>query len=157
MHPRRWQLTAVALVTLVVGGALGPRWGAGPSAEGLHGAALWSGGLPLTARIVGHAHALPVAAARCLNCHAGAVAASAPAAGLAPVDGPAPVLTARHLRESRPRRGGPPSRYDAASFCTLLRTGVDPAAVLLPRQMPRYEISDADCGALWVHLTRKPA
>jgi len=157
MLQRRWQVTAVALVTLVVGGALWPRGGADPSVDGPHGAALWSGGLPLTARIVGHAHALPSAVARCINCHAGATAASAPSAGLEPADGPAPVLTARHLRESRPRRGGPPSRYDAASFCTLLRTGVDPAAVLLPRQMPRYEISDADCGALWVHLTRKPA
>lgn len=145
---QRVQLAAAALAALVVAGAWWPREWGGPAHAGLHGAALWSGASPLTARIDGHANLLPPEAARCINCHSGAVEVSASAA---------PVLTARHLREPMARRGGPPSRYDAAAFCTLLRTGVDPASVLLPRHMPRYEITDADCHALWLHLTRMPA
>lgn len=115
------------------------------------GAALWRGALPLEGRIAGHAQALPVAASRCINCHgADAVPSVAGQAG----GGVPPVLTAHHLRTPQPRRGGPPSRYDAAAFCALLRSGVDPAKVLLPRQMPRYAIDDADCRALWTHLVQ---
>ena len=55
------------------------------------------------------------------------------------------------------RRGGPPSRYDAAGLCTLLRSGVDPAHVIILRTMPRYDINDADCQSLWLHLTAPPA
>ena len=109
------------------------------------GAALWRGEQPLVGRIAGHDRALPPEAARCINCHTGAT--TSPDATQA-----APLLTAHHLREAVPRRGGPPSRFDEAGFCTLLRTGLDPAAVLLPRHMPRYEIGDADCAALWRHL-----
>lgn len=161
MRPRqRVSLAGAGLAALVVAGALfwsGER--AWPAQAGLQGAALWRGTLPLTARIAGHAHALPPVAARCINCHGGesGASASASAAGRDPLDGAAPVLTARHLREPTARRGGPPSRYDAAAFCTLLRTGVDPASVLLPRHMPRYEITAADCDALWIHLTEMPA
>ena len=113
----------------------------------LQGAALWSGDRPLQARIAGHDQTLPPVAARCINCHGGTVNPSTEGVGSAP------SLTARYLREPLARRGGPSSRYDVAAFCTLLRTGVDPSAVLLPRHMPRYTVSDADCQALWAHLT----
>ncbi len=146
---QRGQRTSAALVWLLMAGVLWPADGGSPAEAALtlnlQGAALWSGDLPLTARIAGHDHALPPRAARCINCHGGAT-------GGDPLAGTAPQLTARYLREPVARRGGPPSRYDAATFCTLLRTGVDPTSVLLPRHMPRYTISDAECAALWNHL-----
>ena len=117
------------------------------------GGALWRGELPLMARIAGHAQALPTAAARCVNCHASAAVASAGSATLVALDSAAPVLTAAQLRTARSRRGGPASRYDAQAFCTLLHTGVDPAGVLLSREMPRYTLEPRDCQALWTHLT----
>jgi hypothetical protein len=120
------------------------------SAESTHGAALWAGAQPLDGRIAGHAQRLPPSATRCINCHGSAAVDPAR-------DSTAPPLTAQHLLQSQPRRGGPPSRYDAAAFCTLLRTGVDPAAVLLPRQMPRYTIAQADCRALWSFLVEAGA
>ncbi|MFM2054002.1 MAG: hypothetical protein RL456_2039 [Pseudomonadota bacterium] len=112
------------------------------------GRALWQGEWALTARLAGDAAVLPVQASRCVNCHG--EGATGPDAGARP----APALHRAHLLDGIARRGGPPSRYDEAAFCRLLRTGVDPAAVLLPRAMPRYELGDADCAALWAHLTR---
>ena len=35
----------------------------------------------------------------------------------------------------------------------MLRTGVDPAYVLITRQMPRYTLSDDQCLGLWRYLT----
>lgn len=140
---------SVALVALAAGGAWGwQRWQLRQD-----GARLFDGRQPLAARISGHADALPSAAARCSNCHASqAVRQGAAAAGIgSPSFGP--LLTAATLRHPLPRRGGPPSRFDAASLCRLLREGVDPAWVMLPRVMPRYQISDAQCEALWEHLT----
>lgn len=120
---------------------------AAEAAVGQAGSALWRGERPLVARIAGHTSPLPPQAARCINCHGQAEATRS--------DAPIPVLTASHLRQATARRGGPSSRYDAATFCQVLRSGVDPAAVLLPRAMPRYEIGEADCTALWQYLTLK--
>ena len=111
------------------------------------GSALYHGELALTGRIVGHDLDLPAQASRCINCHGAAVAASAP-----PL---APLLNAASLTRLTPRRGGPPSRYDTASMCALLRSGVDPAHVMIPRTMPRYTITDADCKALWAFLSTR--
>jgi hypothetical protein len=61
-------------------------------------------------------------------------------------------LTRAGLLQGAARRGGPPSRYGADSFCRLLRTGIDPAHVLIVRAMPRYEIDDAQCLAIWNYL-----
>jgi len=111
------------------------------------GRALFAGEAPLVARIAGHAETLPSIASRCANCHAfdrTSAAASAVSFG--------PALSPRFLREARSRRGGPASRFDAASLCQLLRTGVDPAYILIPRSMPMYEISDRDCRALWEYM-----
>jgi hypothetical protein len=96
-------------------------------------------GSGVRAHVAGHDEALPWAAARCVNCHEGPGAIG-------------PRLNARQLLESQARRGGPPSRYDEATFCRLLRDGVDPAFVQLPREMPRYQIAQEDCRKLWDFL-----
>ena len=111
------------------------------------GRALFHAELPLTARMVGHADALPQAAVRCRNCHS-----KQPASGDAAQDF-APLLNARTLLAQSPRRGGPPSRYDAKALCRVLREGIDPAHVMIQQAMPRYTLSDGECEALWSYLT----
>lgn len=118
-----------------------------PHAE--RGRQLFNGQALVPARIHGQDFALPADASRCINCHApvrGGSAASSAAQRLGP------ALTPALLTDAVRRRGGPPSRYDAASLCRLLRTGIDPAHVIILRTMPRYEITDADCRSLWLHL-----
>ena len=56
------------------------------------------------------------------------------------------------LLQTLSRRGGPSFRYDLSSFCQLLKTGVDPTNIVVPRLMPRYDISTDDCRALWIYL-----
>jgi hypothetical protein len=113
----------------------------------LHGQALFSGAIDLQGRIATHLVDLPPAVVRCTNCHAAADGPSVPRSL-------APRLTRDLLLEPQPRRGGPASRYDSKSFCTLLRRGIDPAWVLISVEMPRYALDDASCGALWQYLTR---
>lgn len=125
--------------------------GAADDVSAARGRQLFLGETALPARIVGQDFALPLQASRCVNCHGPSAAAPAPTAASAPAA--APMLSAATLTAALRRRGGPPSRYDAAALCTLLRTGVDPAYVMILRTMPRYEISDADCRSLWLHLT----
>ena len=36
--------------------------------------------------------------------------------------------------------------------CALLRTGLDPAYVLINVAMPRYTLNERDCTALWRYL-----
>jgi hypothetical protein len=115
------------------------------------GLQLFVGQLPLPGRITGHESALPTQASRCANCHLPA-APSAAAASQAGTQVFGPALTAGWLTLPARRRGAPPSAYSAISFCRLLRTGVDPAHVIIPRAMPRYEVTDADCHALWSFL-----
>lgn len=116
------------------------------------GSDLFNGVLPLQGTIVGHTSALPPSAARCINCHT--IGSAVPAASTASAAASfGPLLTPQGLTGAVARRGGPPSRYDAPAFCRLLRQGVDPAWVIVPRSMPRYALTDADCHALWAHLT----
>jgi mono/diheme cytochrome c family protein len=138
----------VALLTLGVISSAGAE-------DAMRGQQLFVGEAPLAARIVGQDFALPTQASRCVNCH-GATAATPGASGAA-TQPAAPALSAATLGDAVRRRGGPPSRYDAAALCVLLRSGVDPAHVMIQRTMPRYEISDADCRALWRHLTAQGA
>jgi mono/diheme cytochrome c family protein len=140
---RGWPLALLVLATTA---------GADGAARGRQ---LFEGELALPARIVGQDFALPAAASRCVNCHGASSgnAASSPAA----TQQVGPALTRSTLTDAVRRRGGPPSRYDAASLCALLRSGVDPAHVIILRTMPRYDISDADCRSLWLHLTDLPA
>lgn len=114
------------------------------------GADLFGGAAPLRGTIDGHSNPLPPHAARCINCHA---VGSAGPSGSASASSFGPLLSPQRLTGLIARRGGPPSRYDGSSFCRLLRQGVDPAWVMVPRSMPRYELTDADCRALWLHLT----
>jgi hypothetical protein len=130
-------------------------WGwraAETAAQRERGAALFAGSEALAGRLVGHEQPLPPLATRCGNCH-GAVNAGP---GLASAAQPAaPALTAAELAAPRVRRGGPPSAFDAGRMCALLRSGTDPAHVIISTTMPRYQISDEQCRALWAYvLTR---
>jgi hypothetical protein len=109
------------------------------------GGRIYGGAVALAAHLRGHEEALPGGASRCVNCHAGADTSAARFA---------PALTSSFLRTPRARRGGPASAYDLASFCRVLRSGIDPMQIVLPQAMPRFELSDADCAALWAFLTR---
>jgi cytochrome c553 len=136
LRQRRYLWGAALLLALLVGVvAAGLRWQARQA-----GQALFRGDTPLAARIGGHAESLPALATRCSNCHEGAQRVGG-------------VLNRQGLAEARPRRGGPPSRYDAATLCRTLRKGIDPAHVTLPQAMPLYEMTDAQCSALWAYLT----
>jgi hypothetical protein len=139
--------TLVAAAVLLSSAAV-----AADDANATRGRQLFLGDAPLSARILGQDFALPVQASRCANCHA---TVAVTAASAATAQQAAPALSAATLTEALRRRGGPPSRYDAATLCALLRTGVDPAYVMIARTMPRYEISDADCRSLWLHLSTR--
>lgn len=142
---------ALGLVCLL----LGP-W---PAAQAMADAAergrqLYFGELPLAGRVSGHGTDLPPDAVRCINCHAAGSAPAASAGAAAASFGPA--LNADMLTRPTPRRGGPPSRYDENALCKLLSSGIDPAYIIIPRNMPRYTLSAADCHALWSYLSRLP-
>ena len=109
------------------------------------GRRMFFGEIPLHATILGHSSPLPPEMARCVNCH--------PAVSRPPSVGSfAPPLDRSALIEPRRRRGGPPSQFSPATFCRLLRTGVDPAYILVSRQMPRYQLDDDQCLDLWRYL-----
>lgn len=109
------------------------------------GRALFIGERALQGRIATHPTALPPAVVRCANCHA-------PSRGPAVSRTLAPRLTREFLTLPQSRRGGPRTTYDAASLCTLLRSGEDPAHILVNPQMPRYMLQERDCFALWRFL-----
>ena len=109
------------------------------------GRRMFFGDASLQGVIVGHPEALPPRLAVCANCHAGGGSATAASFG--------PRLDGTRLTEMRGRRGGPPSAFSPASFCQMLRTGVDPASILITRQMPRYTLDDNQCLGLWHYLT----
>lgn len=119
-----------------------------PAAQAQVDNALYLTGEGATARLRGDPTALPAAAARCANCHE-----SSRQPGAADVAF-GPRLDAR-LAQALPRRGGPPSVYDAVALCKLLRTGLDPAQVLVRRAMPVYEVDDAACAVLWQALSQR--
>jgi len=140
MPQRRAPLLVIAVAAAVAAGVLAAATAALVAWQGrAEGAALYEGRRALVARVSGHDRPLPAEAARCVNCHEGAQAVG-------------PALNERNLAQALPRRGGPPSRYDARALCRLLRQGVDPAWVMVPRAMPRYEIDERACDALWAHL-----
>ena len=111
------------------------------------GYALFHGEEALAGKIRGHDEGLPPEAVRCSNCHeatSGKLTRQA-----------APHVDRSLLLEYRQRRGGPPSRYDAASFCKVLRTGVDPVFIVIAREMPVYDLNEAQCNSLWTFFTEK--
>lgn len=113
------------------------------------GAALFRGEVPVQASLVGHGVALPAVATRCSNCHEAGVAVAAPGAASSAY---AATLTATRLTAPSVRRGGPPSAFDAKALCTLLRSGVDPAHVMIASTMPRYPFTESQCQDLWAYL-----
>jgi hypothetical protein len=136
----------------------------GPTQPALaSGQAMFSGNLGPVAHMSGHASTLPVAASRCSNCHedrqkAGEQKAERQQLASSEISSRsfAPPLTRASLTEASNRRGGPAMRYDAASFCKLLREGVDPTWIVINTAMPRYRASDAQCSALWTYLMTRP-
>lgn len=122
------------------------------------GAAFYNGAVPLPAHLTGDTDVLPVVASRCVNCHVRPAKASetivlALAADQASSGRPyAAALSREWLVTARQRHGGPATQYDSASFCTLIRTGEDPAHVLIPPVMPRYDATDEQCNSLWAYL-----
>jgi hypothetical protein len=110
------------------------------------GRALFVGREALRGKLRHHAGGLPAEVIACGNCH-GARRGEGPRASSAP------HLDRALLLEPRARRGGPPSAYSAPTFCKLLRTGIDPAHVMIAREMPVYSVDDAQCQSLWQFLT----
>lgn len=86
-------------------------------------------------------------AATCANCH-GHDGRGVAESGVRGSD-----IRYSSLTKTIGRRGGPPSRYTAATFCDVLRLGHDAAGVVLSRAMPRYRVSSTECGALWAYLS----
>ena len=150
----RWPI-ALAVAMLLAAPAIawfGPWRHTAPKALQARGARLFDGNEPLTAMLAGKAEPLAAGAARCSQCHAGPRAKD-------PKDPKASMFTVLdryHLREALPRRGSQPVSYDLPTFCIALRNGVDPAQGVLPAGMPRFEIDDVRCGALWAYVTQVP-
>ena len=115
------------------------------------GAQLYRGQPPLQARLAASEDDLAPAAARCMNCH-GSGAHGVAEGGIVGSDIRGAILSRRV-----PRRGGPPAAYTRESFRTALRSGHDPASVVLSRAMPRYTLSDRDSDALWAFLVSLPS
>jgi hypothetical protein len=115
--------------------AKGPSWS---------GRGLFFGETPLRGIVQGHERPMPPKLVGCANCHVPDLTSG--------VSSAAPRLDRSSLTESRRRRGGPPSQFTPVSFCRLLRTGVDPAYILITRQMPRYTLDDGQCLELWQYL-----
>jgi mono/diheme cytochrome c family protein len=113
------------------------------------GRRLFQGAELLQGRIAGHSSSLPGTFAACARCHTDQD--SPRLAGSLP-GRTAPVIEHGVLGAIRSRRGGPPFAYDGDSFCHTLRTGIDPQYVVLTRTMPRFDIDDMQCNALWIYL-----
>ena len=114
--------------------------------ESTSGESIYRGSKSIKGRMAGSEDYLAPAATRCANCH-GANGRGVAEAGVSGAD-----IRGATLRNSTPRRGGPPAAYTLESFRTALRSGHDPAGVVLARAMPRYEISASDSAALWGFL-----
>ena len=106
---------------------------------------MFFGETPLLGTLVGHQRPLPPEMVGCANCHS-------EGSGSISTRSFAPRLNRAGMIAPRGRRGGPPSRFSAVSFCRLLRTGVDPAYIVINRQMPRYMLDDGQCLDLWQYL-----
>ena len=132
---------ACVLVQAVPAGACeNPGNGAGAA-----GCRLFFGETPLRGAIVEQDRPLPPEVVACANCHLGDTRSTSGGSF-------APSLSRSMLTEPRRRRGGPLSRFSAANFCRLLRTGVDPAYIVISRKMPRYMLDDEQCLDLWQYL-----
>jgi hypothetical protein len=117
------------------------------------GERIFKGDAPVVAHVSGYGKPLTTEASRCANCHEIGHKGGRPGAESSATEPIGPALSADALTREVARRGGPPSRFDEASFCRLLTSGVDPAHIVVPRTMPRYDISGSQCQDLWQYLT----
>jgi hypothetical protein len=145
-------LSRIAALLCLAAGSLSAAFAAPADIE--RGRRLFVGELPLAGRVTGHTTDLPPNASRCANCHAAGTALPSLAGTATSAASFGPALNADMLTRETPRRGGPPSLYDEQALCKLLTTGVDPAYIIIPRNMPRYTVSAADCRALWSYLSQ---
>lgn len=152
-HSRVAWLAALALGAAVAGGY----WLWQQNARVAEGEALFRGEAGLTGSLAGQSQALPSLATRCSNCHETHQPVPLVDQASSPVSARtyASPLSAMWLEQARLRHGGPQTRYDARSLCQLLRTGVDPAMIMVSTVMPRYQATDAQCAALWTYLTSR--
>lgn len=151
----RWGLL---LIPLVIGAALAGRYAWWQrQAQLSEGEALFRGEQAMNASLAGQSMGLPAVATRCSNCHEARqpVPLSDQAASAVSARTYASPLSAMWLQQARLRRGGPETVYDARSLCQLLRTGVDPAMIMVSTVMPRYQATEAQCAALWTYLTSR--
>lgn len=126
-------------IAVVAAAAVGAWAALGHAQAKSAGADLFQGRAVLQAQLRGQQEMLPASASACSNCHDTQRGIGSP-------------LGPHALLQALPRRGGPPSRYDPASFCQLLRTGIDPASVMVDKAMPRYTLTDQQCALLWKHV-----
>jgi hypothetical protein len=112
------------------------------------GEGIFLGNEHVRARIEGHQQALPAQVTKCINCHKPAQRSKLDTEY-------APSLDAAELLQVRVRRGGPAFAYTQDSFCKTISTGIDPEYVVLNRTMPRFDVDQAQCQALWAYLTEK--
>jgi hypothetical protein len=111
------------------------------------GQAIFRGEVVVAGTLEGHDMPLPALATRCANCHE--ARNTPPGARSGPYAAP---LNRDWLSTPRSRRGGPASLYQSRDLCAVLRTGIDPAHIIVPTIMPRYEISEMQCADLWAFL-----
>ncbi len=154
--PRRLRIvglvSGLALLAIVV------FWQQHAAGQRRLGEALFHGQAALSAHLSSHAELLPAIASRCSNCHEQVNRLPTPAS--AGSTGPvaqravsyAPPLTSEELTQPRKRRGGPPSAYGSGEFCELLRSGTDPAHVIITTDMPRYAATNEQCQQIWAYL-----
>lgn len=145
MAPRLRHLaarSAIGLALVAIACPVNAAQSCDPSALGC---LIFSGQHAIAAHLRDDDRPLPDWTTRCVNCHT----QTGPASAFAP------PLTADYLLAATRRRGGPPSNYDPTTFCRAVRNGIDPAEVLLRKAMPQYQISDAECTALWQFLTNR--
>ena len=107
------------------------------------GCLIFNGQYAIPARLRDDDRLLPGSTTRCINCHTRTDSAGTFA----------PPLTPGYLFAATRRRGGPSSSYDPAAFCRALKDGIDPAEIVLRKAMPRYQISDTECAAIWHFVT----
>jgi len=146
--PASWRFFGQVVGVLILACLLRPEAAGAPAnadSSALAGRGMFFGRGALQATILGHAEALPPRLAACSNCHLDE-------AGLSSSTSFAPPLNRQWMTQLHGRRGGPPSLFSPTSFCRMLRTGVDPAYVLITRQMPHYTLSDDQCLGLWRYL-----
>jgi hypothetical protein len=136
------RLAKILLLALALGGSAAAQ-------DSELGLALYEGKVGIAATLRGHAQPLPSGLSRCISCHE---PSREPTQGQAIF---AMRLDKKSLTEASKRRGGPPTRYERASFCRTLRTGIDPAEVLLHKSMPLFVLSEEQCTALWDHLSQR--